>query len=132
MNFTPSIIPNPRITHLAAELRLAYIKQHWHELTSDDSLTHEEYLLELLETGHENRLNNGITRRIKAAKFPYKKYLVDFDKSKCAKEFLSEFEELETLDFINKNVILIGTPGAGKTHYKLYLGIARFYAARFF
>lgn len=83
-------------------------------------------MLELLEAEHENRLNNGIARRIKAAKFPYKKYLVDFDKSKYAKEFLPGFEELETLDFINKNenVILIGTPGAGKTHYSIALGIA--------
>ena len=98
-NFTSSTTPNPRITRLAAELRLAYIKQHWHELASDCSLTHEEYLLELLEAEYENRLNNGIARRIKEAKFPYKKYLVDFDKSKYAKEFLPAFEELETLDF---------------------------------
>jgi DNA replication protein DnaC len=119
-------MPNPRIRELAAEFKLAYIKQNWYELASDTSLTHEEYLLELLTGEYENRLKNGITRRMKAAKFPQKKYLVDFDRTKYAKEFLPEFEELETLDFIgrNENVILIGTPGAGKTHYSIALGIA--------
>jgi hypothetical protein len=49
--------------------------------------------------------------------------LVDFDKSKYAAEFAPEFLELETLDFINKNenFILIGTPGAGKTHHSIGL-----------
>ena len=120
------LIPNPKIAELAAIFKLPYIKQHWHALASDDSLSHEEFLLDLLENEHENRLKNGIARRIKEAKFPQKKYLVDFDRTKYAKEFLPAFEELETLDFINKNenVILIGTPGAGKTHYSTALGIA--------
>jgi len=71
------------------------------------------------------RLDNGVKRRTKEAKFPYKRYLVDFDRTKYSEEFLPEFEELETLDFINKNenIILIGTSGAGKTHYAIALGI---------
>lgn len=118
--------PNPKIYELATELRLPYIKNKWHELASDTSLTHEEYLLELLEAECKNRLSNGNDRRIKEAKFPYKKYLVDFDRDKYAPEFMPEFEELETLEFIdkNENIILFGTPGAGKTHYSIALGIA--------
>ena len=40
-------------------------------------------------------------------------------------EFIKEFAELETLNFINEkeNIILIGTPGACKTHYAIGLGI---------
>ena len=40
--------------------------------------------------------------------------------------FLPKFEELETLEFIRnkENIILIGTPGAGKTHYSIALGTA--------
>ena len=118
--------PNPRIAELCAELKLANTKHTWHELASDTSLSHEEYLLELLTAEYENRLKNGVVRRIKDAKFPYKKYLVDFDKTKYSEAFLPEFEELETLEFIdrNENIILIGTPGAGKTHYCIALGIA--------
>jgi len=113
------------IENLAKELRLGYIGRHWHESASDYDMTHKDYLLELLQSEYEQRLENGVKRRIKEAKFPYKKYLVDFDRTKYSDEFLPEFEELETLDFINKNenIVLIGTPGAGKTHYSIGLGI---------
>jgi len=113
------------IEQIAKELRLGYIGKYWRELASDDSLTHEQYLLELLQAEYEQRLENGVKRRIKEAKFPYKKYLVDFDRTKYSEEFLPEFDELETLDFINKNenIILLGTPSAGKTHYSIALGI---------
>jgi len=118
--------PNPRIRELCVELKLAHMKDTWYELASDTSLSHEDYLLEILTAEYENRLNNGIARRLKDAKFPYKKYLVDFDKTKYPEEFTPEFEELETLEFIkeNENILLIGTPGAGKTHFAIALGIA--------
>jgi DNA replication protein DnaC len=114
------------IAELAVELRLGYIRHNYHDIVKDQTLTHEEVLHQLLSAEHANRLENGISRRIKEAKFPYKKYLVDFDKAKYPEEFLPEFGGLETLDFIgkNENVILIGTTGAGKTHYSIALGIA--------
>ncbi len=121
-----SIALNKQIAEIANDLKLSYIRDYWHESAEDTSLTHEQYLLELLITEHENRLKNGIARRIKAAKFPYKKYLCDFDKSKYPNDFLPEFKELETLEFIskNENVIMLGTSSAGKTHYATALGIA--------
>jgi len=121
-----SLVPNPRIGELAAKLKLPYTKQTWYECASDHSITKEDYLLELLEGEYEHRTERGIARRMKEAKFPQKKYLVDFDRAKYSEKFLPAFAELETLDFINKNenVILLGTPGAGKTHYSIALGIA--------
>jgi len=114
------------IAELAADLRLSYIKSNYKELAADTSLTHETFLRTLLQGERENRIKNGINRRIKEAKFPYKKYLVDFDRNKYTPEFLTEFAELETLEFIdkNENVILIGTQGSGKTHYGIALGMA--------
>ena len=114
------------ISELAAGLKLSHIKNNYQDIVNDSSLTHEEVLHQLLSVEYANRLENGVTRRIKEAKFPYKKYLVDFDRTKYSEDFLPEFEELETLDFIdkNENVILIGTTGAGKTHYSIALGIA--------
>ena len=111
------------ITELATWLKLGYVNKNFSELIKDDSLSHEEVLLQLLTGEYESRLRNGINRRIRESKFPQKKYLVDFDRTKYPKDFLPEFEELETLDFIekNENVILIGTPGAGKTHYSIGL-----------
>jgi len=117
---------NMSITELAANLKLSYIKNNHAEVAGKAKLSREEYLFQLLEGEWENRLNNGNSRRIKEAKFPYKKYLCDFDRSKYGDEFHPEFDEIETLDFIqkNENVILIGTSGAGKTHYAIALGIA--------
>ena len=117
---------NPKIGDMANELKLSHIRDHWHKSAGDTSLTHEEYLLELLTNEYQNRLKNGVARRTKNAKFPYKKYLCDFDRSKYHDNFLPEFEELETLEFIdkNENIILLGTSSAGKTHYAIALGIA--------
>jgi DNA replication protein DnaC len=85
-----------------------------------------DFLTEFLENECRQRLENGQNRRIRDAKFPIKKYLCDFDRTKYDEVFLPKFKELETLGFIDKkeNVILIGTPGAGKTHYATALGMA--------
>jgi DNA replication protein DnaC len=117
---------NDKIVELAEKLRLPFTKQNWHELADDTAQSKEAFLLELLAGEYDNRLRNGIERRIREAKFPQKKYLVDFDRSKYPSEFAPIFSELETLGFIdkNENVLLIGTPGAGKTHYSIALGIA--------
>ena len=87
---------------------------------------HKDFLANLLSGEIERRAENGISRRIADAKFPIKKYLVDFDRGKYDTAFLPKFKELETLDFIEnkENIILVGTSGAGKTHYATALGIA--------
>jgi DNA replication protein DnaC len=71
-------------------------------------------------------MENGQARRVKEAKFPIKKYLADFKREKYDDLFRPKFDELETLEFIKnrENIILIGTSGAGKTHYSIALGIA--------
>jgi DNA replication protein DnaC len=114
------------IAELATNLRLAYVKNNYAEMAGKPKLSHEEFLLRLLEGEWENRVENGSKRRIKEAKFPYKKYLCDFKRNKYGDEFIPEFDEIETLDFIekNENIILIGTSGAGKTHYAIALGIS--------
>jgi DNA replication protein DnaC len=84
------------------------------------------FWLLILEGELRQRVTNGLSRRIKEAKFPIKKYLVDFDRNKYDECFIPKFTELETIDFVGnkENIILIGTPGAGKTHYAIALGIA--------
>jgi DNA replication protein DnaC len=84
------------------------------------------FLENLLDCEWRQRLENGQAKRIKEAKFPLKKYLVDFKRAKYDNVFAPKFEELDTLAFIKskENIILIGTQGAGKTHYSIALGIA--------
>lgn len=117
------------ITELALMLRLPYIRDHWQQLADEAKHTgqdHAGFLENLLDAEWRNRLENGQARRIKEAKFPLKKYLVDFKRDKYDGLFLPKFEELDTLGFIKnkENIILLGTSGAGKTHYAIALGIA--------
>lgn len=116
------------IQELAIQLKLPYIKSCHQEIIDEakhTNMNHEEFLFETLQREFELRKNNGIQSRIKRAKFPYLKYLEDFDRNKYSRDFRPTFDELEKLDFIEKkeNIILIGTPGSGKTHYSIGLAI---------
>ena len=117
------------ITELAVNLKLPYIRDHWRQLVDEAKHTKQDcaaFLENLLDCEWRQRLENGQTRRIKEAKFPLKKYLVDFKRDKYDQVFGPKFEELETLAFIpnKENIILLGTSGAGKTHLAIALGIA--------
>ena len=117
------------ITELCHTLRLPYIRENWQQLLDEARHTkqdHEAFLENLLDAEWQLRLENGQARRIKEAKFPLKKYLCDFKRDKYDTVFLPKFEELETLAFIpnKENIVLLGTSGAGKTHYAIALGIA--------
>ena len=116
------------IKEMCGILKLSYIGNNYEEEITEAKQTNlefEDFLTKLLRQEMIQRKENGILKRIKEAKFPYKKYLEDFDRKIYKKEFEAEFKELETLNFIEKkeNIILIGTPGAGKTHYAIALGI---------
>lgn len=117
------------ITEICRSLRLPYIRDNWQQLVDEAKHTKQDYaafLANLVDGEWRLRLENGQARRIKEAKFPLKKYLVDFQRTKYDEVFLPKFEELETLQFIDnrENIVLLGTSGAGKTHYAIALGIA--------
>ncbi len=109
-------------------LKLSYLRESYEDLIEESSnlnLSNEEFLKLFLEREVERRKNNGIARRIRNAKFINKKFLEDFDKTKYSLELNKKFGYLETLKFIDnkENIIMIGTPGCGKTHYATALGI---------
>jgi DNA replication protein DnaC len=117
------------VRELASQLRLTYLRDNALNLIREARQTKQDYdvfLTNLLANELERRAGNGVTRRVREAKFPIKKYVVDFKRDKYDKAFVSKFDELETLSFIanKENIILIGTSGAGKTHYAIALGIA--------
>lgn len=116
------------IDQLTKLLKLSYIRQHYEEEIKEArhlKLDYEDFLEALLTKERETQLNNGIKTRLREARFPQKKLLEDFKKSRFKKEQRDLFEKLETLDFITnkENIILISNPGMGKTHYATGLGI---------
>jgi DNA replication protein DnaC len=70
------------IQKLAKRLRLPYIKNNYQEAINeslDKQFSYEQFLKYILIKENEVRDRNGIDRRIKAARFPYLKYLTDLD-----------------------------------------------------
>lgn len=119
---------NMNIKEASNILKLSYLRESYEDLIEESSnlnLSNEDFLKLFLEREVERRKNNGIARRIRHAKFINKKFLEDFDKTKYSLELNKKFEYLETLKFIDnkENIIMIGTPGCGKTHYATALGI---------
>lgn len=116
------------ITEMAHQLKLPNIKNN-HEMILNEAthtqMSYKDFLSNLLENELLLRKENGIKSRFRAAKFPYKKYLEDFETEDYETILKQEFRELSSLKFIEEreNIILIGTPGSGKTHYAIALGV---------
>lgn len=70
----------------------------------------------------DNRASEGI---IKAANFPFRKTIKDYDFSFQPSVNENQIKELSSLSFIekNENIVFIGNPGVGKTHLAVALGI---------
>jgi len=116
------------IKECAKMLLLSYTFQNSEQIlreAQDTKMSHEEFLKDLLEKEAGLRRENGVKRRIRQARFPHKKYLIDFKTEHMNKVLSNKIEELRTLDFIKEkeNIILIGNPGTGKSHLAIALGI---------
>ncbi len=116
------------IESIAHTLKLPYLKEN-HELllieAEHKNLTHKEFLIDYLEHELIQRQSNSITRKISTAKFPYKKYIDEFEMAKYNETLQYKFRKIMSLEFIDnkENIIMIGNPGSGKTHLSIALGI---------
>lgn len=116
------------ISEMAYELKLPNIKMNYQLLLEEakhTKMSYEEFLYNVLEHEVLLRKENGVKHRLTNARFPYKKYLEDFNSTEYGVDLREEFEELSSLKFIAEkgNIILIGSPGSGKTHFSIGLGI---------
>ncbi len=87
--------------------------------------SHEEFLAACLEREGAARQTNGGELRIKAARFPARKTIEDFDFSFQRSLHRDTLLHLGALDFVagRENVVFLGPPGTGKTHLAIGLGI---------
>nr|WP_225593066.1 IS21-like element helper ATPase IstB [Mycolicibacterium fortuitum] len=89
-----------------------------------ENWTHEEYLAACLQREVSARESHGGEGRIRAARFPARKSLEEFDFDHARGLKRDIIAHLGTLDFVTArdNVVFLGPPGTGKTH--LAIGLA--------
>ena len=112
-----------------AALRLPFLKEHCQPFAAaaaKNSLTHLDYLAQLIEGEDARRADRSVARRIQAARFPVIKTLDSFRWDWPKKINRLQIQDLFRLQFVaNKaNVILLGLVGLGKTHLATALGYA--------
>jgi len=107
--------------HLPA-IRACYDEQA--EAARRESLSFEEYLLELLERECESRLQNRISRLLRESKLPLEKSIDSFDRNRLPRKVDAQISVLLDGSFLDRteNVLAFGNPGSGKTHLVCAIG----------
>jgi DNA replication protein DnaC len=90
-----------------------------------ETWTHEEFLAACLQREVAARESHGGEERIRAARFPARKALEEFDYDYARGLRREVIAHLGTLDFVTArgNVVFPGPPGTGKTMLSIGLGI---------
>jgi DNA replication protein DnaC len=83
-----------------------------------ENWSHEEFLVACLQREVAARESHGGEGRIRAARFPDRKSLEEFDFDHARGLRRDLIAHLGTLDFVTAkdNVVFLGPPGTGKTH----------------
>lgn len=116
------------IIEFSKELKLPslrkYLDEHVKEAVQKDA-SYEEFLALLLQKESDSRYETAKSNRIRRAEFPYKKHLEDLVIDELPVDAQKKYKLFKTLDFIKegKNIILAGSPGTGKTHMSIGLGM---------
>jgi DNA replication protein DnaC len=95
------------------------------ERARTEGWSHEEYLAACLDREVSARQSHGGEARIRAARFPARKTLEEFDFDHQRSLRREVIAHLGALDFVEgrENVVFLGPPGTGKTHLAIGLSI---------
>lgn len=110
------------------KLRLPSVAQHYRKVASQaaqGNLTHEQFLLALLEQEVQSQEENTRKARIKQARFPMPKTLEQFNFSVLPNLNKPLILKLAQGEYLSKaeNIILAGNSGTGKSHIAVALGM---------
>lgn len=116
------------IDYFSRQLRLPSFRSEYEDKAqsaAEHNHSYEQYLHDLMEIEHDERIIRRKQQRVKRAGFPYLKYLNDLVKEDLPQRAQDKLTLLTRLDFIKdgRNLILAGNPGTGKTHLAIGLAI---------
>ena len=111
------------------QLRLPTVSAEFEKLArqaADANESFEQYLLQLTELEVAARAGNALQARIKQASFPVQKDFDTYDFTAIPSLNKPKILELARGEWIDQhfNTCLIGSPGTGKTHLAVSLGLA--------
>ena len=97
----------------------------YRQAVNDQQVSFSEALLELTDKEIAYQQKESLKRRIKRARFPVVKTLSEFNYEFQPSIKQQQIEEFATMSFLDnqENIIFIGSPGVGKTHLSIGLGV---------
>jgi DNA replication protein DnaC len=103
------------------ELRLPSFRDHYEPLArqaEQETLSYEQYLLELVNRECETRRVNRIETMLRQSRLPLEKTLESFDLKRLPAKVSRQVRSLTDSGFVDRceNVLAFGKPGSGKTH----------------
>lgn len=113
---------------LLKKLRLPSVQKQYRKLASQaaqNNLTHEQFLLALLEEENRNREENTRKSRIRQAHFPSLKTLEQYDFAALPNLNKPLLLKLAQGEYLSKaeNIVFLGNSGTGKTHLATAMGM---------
>jgi DNA replication protein DnaC len=115
------------LTEHLRELHLPTMRRQFEEearRAERETLSYEQYLLELARAECEERRTNKIERLLRQSRLPLDKSLETFDRKRLPAKVARQYQTLLDGTFLDRreNVLLFGATGSGKTHGLCALG----------
>src|SRR5882724_3037312 len=115
------------LTEYLRELHLPTVRNCFEDKARQaerETLSYEQYLLELIEGECQQRRENRIARLLQVSWLPLEKTLDNFDMNRLPVKAARQAKALLDGKFVDRceNVLAFGNPGSGKTHLLSALG----------
>jgi len=115
------------LTDCLRQLHLPVIRRDYESTAQrarQESLSYEQYLLELAEGECESRRANRVERQMRDSRLFLEKSLSSLDLKRLPAKVAQQVRSLLEGGFVNRheNVLIFGNPGSGKTHVACAIG----------